>query len=296
MSPSRFETMLKDPLFRNLKAIVVSGGEPTLRNDLDELLAGIHSSLPNAGIVINSNGILADRLVETVKTALESGMSVHTGISLDGIAERHDSVRGVEGVYAKVNRALRELAALRNLYGERLDISVGFVLSDATAMHLCAVKRYAQDRGIGFNLQWYSEASYYANTGSALLTRNPVVEEVLDRLPPAILVERGKRALNGKSIRFSCFSMYTFCVIKCNGDMVPCFNLWDTKIGNVLEESPSRIWMAERAQNARKLVRNCEGCLCTCAQNWSFQASFFPRVLFNLRHPGELFRKLRVLR
>jgi MoaA/NifB/PqqE/SkfB family radical SAM enzyme len=113
----------------------------------------------------------------------------------------------------------------------------------------------------------------------------------LKKIPPTIVNEKGIRFLHGLSIKYSCFSMFNFCLLKCNGDIVPCFDMWNYKIGNIREKTPSSIWESKDAKEGRRKVKKCKGCLSNCALPWSYGASFFPRVLFNLKHPGILLGK-----
>lgn len=292
LSPQDIETTLSDSLFRNLKVVVVSGGEPTMRADLKEIVICIHRVKPDAVIVINSNAILEDRLIEAASLYLDRGGILHIGISVDGIAESHDRLRGVKGLFLKTQRVLNKLIVLKKTHGERLGISVGFVLSDLTVDALIPVKRYTETIGVEFNLQWYNDAFYYENTGEKRLTRLTEIEAALRSFPPSIINERGMSQLQNRSIRFSCFSMYNFCVLKSNGDLVPCFRMWNCKIGNIKENTPAEIWKCTQANSARDQVKRCAGCLFTCAQQWSFEASFFPRLFFLLQHPGLLLKKI----
>jgi MoaA/NifB/PqqE/SkfB family radical SAM enzyme len=292
LSPEEIESALRDPLFGGLKVVVVSGGEPTTRPDLKEVVSCIHRATPDAVIVINSNAILADRLIETAESYLNSGGVLHVGVSVDGIAECHDRIRGVEGLFSNIERVLRELVTLKKTHGERLGISVGFVLSDLTVDAMIPVKQFADSMGVEFNLQWYNEASYYGNIGERRLTFHREIKEVLRNFPPTIVNEQGMAMLKKNSLRFSCFSMFGFCVLKCNGDLVPCFRMWTNKVGNVKEKTATEIWECGQANAARKEVKRCTGCLFTCALQWSFQASFFPRLFFLLRHPGLLLEKI----
>lgn len=86
--------------------VLFSGGEPTTRPDLFELVS--HASAAGLRCVLSTNGTLitpeiADRIAE-------SGFS-YVGISLDGIGESHDKIRGKKGAY---DDALRGLALCRD--------------------------------------------------------------------------------------------------------------------------------------------------------------------------------------
>jgi MoaA/NifB/PqqE/SkfB family radical SAM enzyme len=70
--------------------VVLTGGEPLLRRDIEELAA--HASARGLMVVIGSNGLmLTPKRVESLKRACVAGI----GISLDSLVpEKHDVFRG----------------------------------------------------------------------------------------------------------------------------------------------------------------------------------------------------------
>lgn len=292
LTPTEIETALKDPVFKRLKAVVVSGGELTLRKDIKEIIMSIHKAVPKAELVLNSNGILSDRLIDVVQFSLDNNKRIHVGVSLDGIGTNHDRLRGVPGLFQKIDSLFYRLLELKKKHGNRLKLSAGFVLSNATVTDLLPVKRYVERLGVEFNLQWFIAADYYENTEQNLLSDTFAIEQAIKEIPPTIVNDKGIRFLHGESIKYICFSMFNFCLLKCNGDIVPCFDMWDLKIGNIREMSPSGIWKSKEAGIARQRVRKCQGCLSNCAIPWSYGPIFFPQILFNLRHPEVLMNKI----
>jgi MoaA/NifB/PqqE/SkfB family radical SAM enzyme len=218
-----------------------------------------------------------------VKSAIKYNINIGVGVSLEGIGENHDLVRGVRGLFGKVDWLLHELLALRNNAGDKLSITVGFVLSDLTLPALEEVKTYIQKLDVPLHVQWYNEASYYDNIGEHLLCNTELIIEAVRLLLPTPIHEMGIKLLRGQSIKFPCFALYTFCLLKCNGDIVPCFDFWDVKIGNVRESSPSLIWHSTEAKKARRMVKECQGCLNACGVGWSFGASFYPLLLHRFK-------------
>ncbi len=83
--------------------IVLTGGEPLLRPDIEALVqagaaAGLHMVLGTNGVLLNESRI---------KCFLASGLS-GVGISLDSVhADQHDAFRGVAGSFEKSCRAVR---------------------------------------------------------------------------------------------------------------------------------------------------------------------------------------------
>ena len=46
LSLEQFESIFADPVYRKVEYIVLAGGEPTLRNDLAEIVALLHKHMP----------------------------------------------------------------------------------------------------------------------------------------------------------------------------------------------------------------------------------------------------------
>jgi MoaA/NifB/PqqE/SkfB family radical SAM enzyme len=93
---------------RELKPVVaqVSGGEPLLRKDLEEIIEAI--KVPNRApyIVITTNGVLLTkkRYLELRKAGVDE-----FSLSLDYPDERHDEFRGVPGLFKKIKTLIDDL-------------------------------------------------------------------------------------------------------------------------------------------------------------------------------------------
>lgn len=94
--------------------VTISGGEPFLRKDIDELCAIIYKYSKPAIINIPSNGILTDVIVNKVKkiAATCKNSQIVINLSIDGIGEQHDKIRQVPGNYQKVIATFEKLKAL----------------------------------------------------------------------------------------------------------------------------------------------------------------------------------------
>lgn len=293
LTPGEIETALKDPLFSDVECIINSGGEITLRPDLKEIMQAEHAALPGALIQLSTNGLLPDKMLDAVRFGLSRGMRLAVGTSIDGVGRCHDEVRGVPGNFEKVTYLLTELAKLRET-NPGLSVSFGFTLMDRTLPNLKAVEEYAEKMKVGFLMQWYNQSTFYGNTSGPGLSKSDF-REAVKRYPEKVLREMWLGWLDGKPIRFNCFSMRTFCVLKCNGDITPCLSHWDVSAGNVRKNTPTEIWLSPAAQKARETVDSCAGCLNAWGTEWSFISSYYPYKLFYLRHPSYLWGKLREL-
>jgi len=104
LSIQELERILSDSIFRRMEYVIVSGGEPTLRDDLAEVVLLMLQKMPGLRkISIPTNGIATNKCVshfpEIAKACIEHDVLLSVGVSLDGVDEIYERVRGVEGGY-----------------------------------------------------------------------------------------------------------------------------------------------------------------------------------------------------
>jgi MoaA/NifB/PqqE/SkfB family radical SAM enzyme len=111
ISLSDVRHILENRLFREVKSVGINGGEPTLRKDLPDIVSVIVETLPNlTGISLITNGIQAARINAAVDAvaAIARSHDVHLDVmvSLDGVGEVHDRVRGYPGNFGSAVNVL----------------------------------------------------------------------------------------------------------------------------------------------------------------------------------------------
>ncbi len=296
MGPEEIKKVLSDPLFKDVIYINNSGGEATVRPDLQEMVMAEHEALPNAAICISTNGLMPERAYNITKYAIEHGVTMQVGMSLDGIGEKHDEIRGVKadpargikGNFERVDWLIRKLVDLRNQYPGKLWIAIGSVLTDSSIENVEEVKKYTRELGVHHEVQWFNNSPYYNNTGDVKETQTEKLIQAVRSLPPNLLNDKWEGWLKGKPIKFTCFAMHTFCVLKSNGDISVCLTHWNQTAGNVRINTPTEVWKSAEAKESRKVVANCSGCLNSWGTNWSWSASFFPYLKYYAKNPGSL--------
>lgn len=291
LTAEEIEEVFSDDLFKEAEYVQISGGECTVRDDLEDIVLRIHNVLPNTTLQLSTNGLLPERVMKVARSAIKNGVNLYVGVSLDGIGEEHDRIRGVKGNFEKVDGLVHELAAFRDNSNGRLHVSAGIVISDLTLHSLEPVRGYCREMNIELTEAWYNECSFYGNEGENTFSAS--LTEAIKTQQPSPLKELWLRELEGKSIKFPCFAMYTFCVLKYNGDIVPCLNFFNESAGNVREKSPTEIWHSPEMKRARKKVKDCRGCLNSWGAGVSLETSYYPLLLFYLKHPGILMEHLR---
>jgi MoaA/NifB/PqqE/SkfB family radical SAM enzyme len=100
------------------KRLLISGGEPFLRKELPDIVRLFHRNNDVRAVVIATNGTLTDRmellLMDILK--IDPNLSIELCVSLDGTAEVHDTLRGMEGTFEKVIKSIKLLNDLKKKY------------------------------------------------------------------------------------------------------------------------------------------------------------------------------------
>lgn len=100
----------------NFQHLLFSGGEPVMRKEIVEI-AGVFFRNNNVmSLDMPTNGLLPKRVEEVVDAILENHPQVFytVGLSLDGLEETHNRIRGVPGNWNKSMETLERLASLRS--------------------------------------------------------------------------------------------------------------------------------------------------------------------------------------
>ena len=297
LTPDEIFTIFSNPLFDKVNQVLISGGEPTVRNDLIECILAIYKALPKAKINIATNGLLNDYFIDVVHSLLERGIPIQASTSLEGCRATHDSIRG-EGSWGHVEKLIMILLELQKVYGkDKLSIGFGTVLTEKNATEIPMLIKVADKLGLYYLIQWYNNSTFYNNlfddeVQADIDTERKVVES-LDDLRFGMLKERWLDYLDGKPIKFKCYALRDFLVIKANGDVVPCLSLWTWKIGNLKTDGVEKVWDGWLRQKALQTVSNCSGCLNSWGTYWSWEADGWPYIKYYLRHPRQLLSKIR---
>ena len=98
--------------------LLLSGGEPLLREDLPELLK--HAVGRGMRAVISTNGTMITR--EKARIFGKIGLS-YVGVSLDGMQKIHDQFRGADGAFEKA------MQGIRNCIDEGIKVGIRFTIT-----------------------------------------------------------------------------------------------------------------------------------------------------------------------
>lgn len=112
------QEVIRDLAEFRVPALLFSGGEPLVRGDLFELVAGAR----RLGLrpTLSTNGTLITG--EVARRIRDAGFT-YVGISLDGIGEVHDYFRGVRGAFGRTVQGFRHCVAAGQRVGLRLTLT-----------------------------------------------------------------------------------------------------------------------------------------------------------------------------
>ncbi|QPG07222.1 polysaccharide pyruvyl transferase family protein [Salinimonas marina] len=119
ITPEGLGKLLADPLYSELAHVGVTGGEPTLREDIIEVYEQLILSLPALkGLSIITNAIeentVKQRISQINELCLHHGVPFSAMVSIDGYKKTHDRIRGIKNnfesaynVYTYLNEELK---------------------------------------------------------------------------------------------------------------------------------------------------------------------------------------------
>jgi len=145
---------------RTLRDINITGGEPFLRDDLVEIVRVLDEHCDHPRIVISTNGFERRRIMHAAPELMKMGRKVGLAVSLDGIGEKHDEIRGVPGGFDKVVETLTQLRTIRYR-----NVRVAFTAQRDNVKHLGAVYDLSRQFGFEFTTSVAQNSEFYFSTG-----------------------------------------------------------------------------------------------------------------------------------
>lgn len=265
--------------------LTLSGGEPVLRDDILDICQLAHTHFPNLyGIGILTNGLLPEQFIHFIKEILDIGFnSVKASVSIDGVGNAHDRMRGVRGSYEK---ALKTYVMLKDIAKEnsKLSIVISRTVSSMNAGTLNLVDSEAindlylsiAQNGIAFsNLDYEFKMNKEAILSDLdFLLQNADFQGVYKKIKK-VFTKKCKSFIEEPRMILPCSALIASCLVDPYGNIYPC-TIWDRKIGNLQESSFNDIWNSDRAKETRELIKQemCPICWSGCESSHCILQSF----------------------
>lgn len=280
--------------------INVSGGEIFLRSDIDEVFAAILEESRDLYLLdFPTHGQQTERILPAVERILASRLPrLLVTVSLDGPADVHDRIRGIDGSFDKAIETFRRLRDLRRPgYRPFLGMTLqaeNLGLYEQTLEAARAVVPDLHPRELHVNLA-HESGHYYDNEGSegvvSLDGARAVAE--LERihklrgtsLHPIATLERRYQKLAARYIEtgktpLPCHATSSSIFIDSTGWVRPC-TIYERKIGNIRDHDYdlARLFDAAHIESLRREIRagQCPHCWTPCEAYQTILANVIPR-------------------
>lgn len=262
----------------------ITGGEPFVRRDLEEIVEVMTGKAPR--VVISTSGWHTERIFRLAERFPDIGIRV----SIEGLSEKNDELRGREGSF---DRGLRVLLTLKEM-GIK-DIGYGCTVSNRNSQDMLWLYRLARELGMEFATAAFHN-SYYFHKDDNVITNQEEVIGNFHRLIELLLKENNPKSwyraffnlglinyIRGQPRMLPCEAGTANFFIEPYGDVYPCNGLeeryWKQSMGNIREfGSFEALWNSEQAQKVRALVR-------TCPKNCWMVGTAAPVMKKYIRHP-----------
>lgn len=263
--PTRREEEFEPALLERLPRLSfcnVTGGEPFLRDDLEEIVFLLGRKARR--VVVSTNGYATDKIVSLARRNRGIGIRV----SLEGLPEANDALRGIEGGF---DRGLRTLLRLRAL-GMK-DIGFGVTIADENAGDLVDLYRLAKGLKMEFATAVVHNSAYFHKSDNRLEKPEAVARAFEDLVGVMMRTGRPKnwyrayfnRALadhvRGKPRPLPCGAGTDLFFLDPRGEVRPCNGAEDNgplgPLGNLRETAFEDLWRSEAARRVRDAVRAC---------------------------------------
>ena len=170
--------------FFNPMVITFTGGEPTLRRDLEDLIAAVARAVRVRYITLLTHGAMLTP--ERGRALWEAGLS-QLNISLDYLDGRHDAARGIPGLTRKIMETIPALRAL----GVN-DIRFNSVIKDDNLDQLMPLVRRAEELGCGVNFSVYTD---FKNGNAEHLLRREQLRALEEAIAELLAYKRRRRGV-----------------------------------------------------------------------------------------------------
>ncbi|HKC79846.1 MAG TPA: radical SAM protein [Gemmatimonadaceae bacterium] len=135
--------------FFNPMVITFTGGEPTLRRDLEEIIQSVNSAVRLKYMTLITHGGMLSP--ERARSIWKAGIN-QFNISLDYLDERHDVARGIPGLSSKIMRTIPRMREI-GITGIRFNT----VIKRDNLDQLMPIVTRARELGCGVNFSFYTD-------------------------------------------------------------------------------------------------------------------------------------------
>jgi radical SAM protein with 4Fe4S-binding SPASM domain len=282
--PAKEITPQELEILPNFKFVNITGGEPFLRDDLEEIIEVMYKK--SERIVISTSGWHTQKILKLAKRFPNIGIRV----SIEGLSVKNDDLRGKHGGF---DRGLRTLLGLKKL-GIK-DVGFGITVSNKNSNDMLWLYELSKELDMEFATASFHNSYYFHKDDNWITNKDEVTDdfhELIQRLMKENSPKSWFRAffnlglinyIQGGKRMLPCEAGTANFFIDPYGDVLPCNGLeekyWKESMGNIREvKTFEEIWFSDQANKVRELVR-------TCPKNCWMVGTAAPVMKKYIKHP-----------
>jgi MoaA/NifB/PqqE/SkfB family radical SAM enzyme len=264
-TPTHVDEEFKPELLQklpNMDFCNVTGGEPFLRDDIDEIVSILRKK--SKRLVISTNGYFSDKVIDIAKKNNDIGIR----ISIEGLPAANDELRGIKDGF---DHGLRTLLELQRL-GLK-DIGFGITVSDRNAKDMLELYQLAKAMDVEFATAVVHNSYYFHKSDNRIHDQKSAIEcfwELIEELLKTRKIKNWFRAyfnyglinfIQGNPRLLPCRAGEDMFFLDPYGEIRPCNGMeeciWMESFGNLHRQNFDELWNSEKAASIRKKVVSC---------------------------------------
>jgi MoaA/NifB/PqqE/SkfB family radical SAM enzyme len=302
MTLAQLEPAMQHPFWGAIENLNISGGEPTTRNDLPEMVELFQRHLPRLRkIGVNTTGLTPHRaipmLTRIVKFCEANDLLFSARVSLDGIGDIHDQVRHVKRGFEKASQTIEAMQALAEespnfqfgiaatIFATNIDDAQN-ILTWARTKKLDVVFNMLRFTDAMLNNKHLEEKIGFHEREEAFMRKfflDRVQEESILSGQAFMYLHYADMIANGYKRTMPCPFRTQGLLLNPYGDLHYCEN--SNAIGNVLTTPAEELYFKAENLAHREHVKEtiCPTCLSPCQVNVGAMKQFVPYAKFLVR-------------
>ena len=238
----------------------ITGGEPFIREDLKDIVRELYKLSDR--IVISTNGYFTERIIDLAKEFPQIGIR----ISIEGLQETNDKIRGLPDGFNKGYSTLKELKKMG-----LTDIGFGMTVQDANAADLVPLYNISKNLDLEFATASLHNSFYFVESKNIIHNRLMVAKNFEDLINELLKSNKPKKWFRayfnhglinyifGQDRLLPCDMSFDTFFIDPYGDVMPCNGTKEKEVmGNLNKQSFDEIWNSDKAESVRQKVRHCD--------------------------------------
>ncbi len=303
-------TKTMDPILH----LILTGGEPYLRNDLDQIVRTFYENTKVPVISIPSNGWYLEKMDKQIRNMMDwcPSLTLNQQISIDGIGEDHDAIRMDKQVkngansFERAVTTIKHLKKLQEIY-ERINIGIIITFTNQNQTKFIDILKEIHSslkpdnisinlvRGdpkekvnLDLDLKLYREAVKYRDSlfyEKKMTGHKRFVGNKFATAARIMLNKLVNKTFEENKYSTPCYAGNLSGVMYSEGDTYPCEILDAShKIGNIRDFNLDfkKLWLSNKAKKEINFIKKTK-CFCTheCFNmvNILFNPKFYPEII-----------------